>query len=137
MDQHWKSAGYSPFTNETASGWQQVNFATPVAISANITYVASYFAPVGGYAFDGTYFGTTGVDNEPLRALAKSEDGPNDVFNCGSSSFPSQSFSATNYWVDIVFSTTVNLPPSAANDSYTVSEGQTLNISSPRCSGQR
>jgi hypothetical protein len=48
----WTSAGSllatATFTNETASGWQQVNFATPVAISANTTYVASYFAPVGG-----------------------------------------------------------------------------------------
>ena len=28
-------------------GWQQVNFATPVAITANTVYVASYFAPNG------------------------------------------------------------------------------------------
>ena len=32
------------FTGETGSGWQQVNFATPVAIQANTIYVASYFA---------------------------------------------------------------------------------------------
>src|SRR5207248_2555269 len=30
------------FTNETASGWQQVTFATPVTIQANTTYVAAY-----------------------------------------------------------------------------------------------
>src|SRR5262249_31179900 len=30
------------FTGETASGWQQLNFATPVAIAANTTYVVSY-----------------------------------------------------------------------------------------------
>ena len=38
------------FTGETASGWQQVNFATPVAINPNTTYVASYFAPKGHYS---------------------------------------------------------------------------------------
>src|SRR5262249_61085881 len=32
------------FTGETASGWQQMNFATPVAIQANTDYVASSFA---------------------------------------------------------------------------------------------
>src|SRR5262245_60008126 len=31
------------FTGETATGWQQVSFASPVSISANTTYVASYY----------------------------------------------------------------------------------------------
>jgi Domain of unknown function (DUF4082) len=39
----WTSAGQllasATFVNETASGWQQVNFATPVAIAANTIYV--------------------------------------------------------------------------------------------------
>jgi hypothetical protein len=30
------------FTGETASGWQEVNFATPVSITANTIYIASY-----------------------------------------------------------------------------------------------
>ena len=30
------------FTNESASGWQQVNFSNPVPITAGTTYVASY-----------------------------------------------------------------------------------------------
>ncbi|RPI34249.1 MAG: DUF4082 domain-containing protein, partial [Hyphomicrobiaceae bacterium] len=30
------------FTGESASGWQQLNFATPVAITANTNYIASY-----------------------------------------------------------------------------------------------
>ena len=35
------------FTNETASGWQQADFGTPVEISANTTYVASYHTQSG------------------------------------------------------------------------------------------
>ena len=35
------------FTGETASGWQQATFATPVAITANTIYVVSYSAPNG------------------------------------------------------------------------------------------
>ena len=39
----WTSTGTllatATFSNETASGWQQVNFATPVAITAGTTYV--------------------------------------------------------------------------------------------------
>ena len=38
------------FTGETASGWQQVNFTTPVAITPNTVYVASYHAGNGHYS---------------------------------------------------------------------------------------
>ena len=34
------------FTNETASGWQQVNFSTPVVVQANTEYVVSYYRPM-------------------------------------------------------------------------------------------
>src|SRR5262249_55387903 len=50
----WTTAGAKlgtvTFTGETASGWQQMNFASPVAIQANTVYVASYFAPNGHYS---------------------------------------------------------------------------------------
>jgi hypothetical protein len=50
----WSSTGQllaqATFTSESASGWQQVSFATPVAIQANTTYVVPYDAPVGRYA---------------------------------------------------------------------------------------
>ena len=42
MDHHGQLLASAPFTNETASGWQQVNFPAPVNIAANTTYVASY-----------------------------------------------------------------------------------------------
>ena len=42
----WSSSGQllatATFTNETASGWQQILFSTPVAIAANTTYIVSY-----------------------------------------------------------------------------------------------
>ena len=52
----WSSTGtrlaQATFTNETASGWQTVTFASPVAVTAGTTYVASYFAPSGHYSHD-------------------------------------------------------------------------------------
>ena len=65
------------FSNETASGWQFQALATPVAITANTTYVVSYYAPVGRYSADVGYFATSGVDSPPLRALSNSEAGGN------------------------------------------------------------
>ncbi|HEV8638235.1 MAG TPA: DUF4082 domain-containing protein, partial [Chloroflexota bacterium] len=93
------------FTGETASGWQEVRFATPVAIAANTTYVASYFAPNGRYAQDTSYFATA-VTNGPLTALASAGSGGNGVYlYTATPAFPNTTFSASNYWVDVVFST--------------------------------
>ena len=104
----WTSTGTrlatATFAGETASGWQQVNFATPVAIAASTVYVASYHASTGHYSADVGYFATKGVDSLPLHALANGVSGGNGVFRYGASSvFPNQTWNSTNYWVDVVF----------------------------------
>jgi N,N-dimethylformamidase beta subunit-like protein/uncharacterized protein DUF4082/purple acid phosphatase-like protein len=114
----WSSAGALlasvTFSGETASGWQQASFSSPVAISPNTTYIVSYFAPAGEYSFDGAYFTSSGVNTPPLHALANGVDGSNGVYAYSATSiFPSFSFNAANYWVDVVFSTpatVLNLP---------------------------
>ena len=100
------------FTGETASGWQQATFSTPVPIAANTTYVVSYFAPNGSYSADGGYF-SNAADAPPLHGLVSGLDGSNGVYRYGSaSSFPSDSFGNSNYWVDVVFATTSSpIPP--------------------------
>ncbi len=106
----WSAAGTLlasvTFSGETASGWQQMNLATPVAITANTTYVASYHTNVGRYSADSAYFSSSAYSNPPLRALSNSESGGNGVYRYGSSSaFPNQTWNSTNYWVDVVFQT--------------------------------
>jgi hypothetical protein len=96
--------GTATFSGETATGWQQVSFAQPIAVAANTTYVASYFAPTGNYAQDRSYFASGGVDRAPLHALATGVDGANGVYSSGGG-FPTQSFQSSNYWVDVVFAT--------------------------------
>jgi hypothetical protein len=103
----WNVTGGSPlatvtFAGESASGWQQAMFPTPVAISAGTTFIISVYLPNGRYPGDVNYF-TSAYDVAPLRALSEAEAGPNGVFRYGSSGFPDSSFSATNYWVDLVF----------------------------------
>jgi hypothetical protein len=103
----WSSTGSllarATFTGETASGWQQVTFATPVAITANTTYVASYLDPLGHYASDQTYFNTS-ADRAPLHGLASASSGGNGVYvYTGASAFPTNTYIATNYWVDVSF----------------------------------
>ena len=122
----WTATGQllasATFTNETASGWQQVNFSQPVAINKGTTYVASYFAPNGHYSEDGYYFFTTppmgtnptitNVDSPPLHALRNTNGVTNGVYSyAGSSTFPTSSANASNYYVDPVFSPAFTNPP--------------------------
>jgi|GEM_PF-522117 len=90
--------------NETASGWQQVLFTTPVSIAANTTYVASYHSSSGDYAIANPFF-TTALVNGPLRGLASGEDGPNGVYRYGTTpAFPNSNYETSNYYVDVLFS---------------------------------
>jgi hypothetical protein len=94
--------GQGTFTGESASGWQTVAFASPVAITANTTYVASYLAPNGHYSVNAAGL-ASGVDNPPLHAVADSAS-QNGLFIYGPlSAFPTGSFNASNYWVDVLF----------------------------------
>ena len=124
------------FVGESISGWQEASFSSPVLINANTDYVVSYFAPNGGYALDGGFFATTGVDRAPLHALQSGVNGGNGVYLYGATSnFPINTFYNANYWVDVIFTTTptvtpgptatptptptpVPAPPTAVNDTF-------------------
>ncbi|HEY5809566.1 MAG TPA: N,N-dimethylformamidase beta subunit family domain-containing protein [Povalibacter sp.] len=98
--------GSATFTNETATGWQQVNFATPIAITANTDYVASYFAPNGRYAADRAFFRNSGINRGILQVPQDGVSGGNGVYTYGAASaFPTSTFDSSNYWVDVVFTT--------------------------------
>ncbi|MBT2231288.1 DUF4082 domain-containing protein [Nonomuraea sp. NEAU-A123] len=92
------------FTNETPSGWQQVNFATPVPLTANTTYVAAYYMPQGNYSITRPFF-TTGYGRGPLYAPAGTEVvGSNGVYKYGTpTTFPTNAYQVSNYWVDVLF----------------------------------
>jgi hypothetical protein len=94
------------FSNDAATGWQMVPFSSAVAITAGPVYIASYHDPVGWYTENHPYF-TEGITNLPLRALPEGEAGSNGVYAYSSTPvFPTQSFQSSNYWVDVVFTTT-------------------------------
>ncbi len=103
----WTAAGsvlaQGTFSGESATGWQKLTFPTPVPIQAGTTYVAGYHAPNGHYSVTGSAFSPNGVTNGPLAALAISVS-PNGVYVYSSApGFPTNTFNAGNYWVDVLF----------------------------------
>jgi glucose/arabinose dehydrogenase len=109
IGQLWSSTGtmlaQATFTNETASGWQQALFSNPVAITAGVTYVASYHSPSGDFAATSSYF-TQATINGPLRGLADGEDGVNGLYKYSATPvFPNNGYQSSNYWADVIFTT--------------------------------
>ncbi|NEH28002.1 DUF4082 domain-containing protein [Rhizobium ruizarguesonis] len=122
----WSSTGTklgtATFATTTASGWQTVNFTTPVTIAANTNYIASYHT-TGAYVATANFY-TTAVTSGPLTAPASG----NGVYRYGGSAtagiFPNATFSATNYWADVVFrpSNANNTTPTAIADAGDATE---------------
>jgi hypothetical protein len=89
-------------------GWQLAQFATPISISPNTSYVAAYYAPSGQYADD--YYGLSqGVVTGPLAAPASASVGGNGVYHQGNG-FPNIAWQDSNYYVDVLF-TPVRVDP--------------------------
>jgi Domain of unknown function (DUF4082)/Bacterial Ig domain len=128
----WTSSGVqlgsATFTNETASGWQQVIFSTPIQVSANTTYIASYYTTSSHYSADTNFFATAGVDSPPLHALADGIDGPNGVYlytTNQNGGFPTSNFSSTNYWVDVLYT---GLQPHTISGTIAGGPGATVTL---------
>ncbi|UZE48052.1 DUF4082 domain-containing protein [Rhodopseudomonas sp. P2A-2r] len=124
----WDSSGTllatATFSGETGSGWQQVALSNPVAIRAGVTYVASYHTD-GLYSADPGYFASP-VTSGDLTAFGS-------VYAYGSSSvFPTNSYNANNYWVDVVYSRPP-APPGPLDDVVgAIAAGRSTSIASSR-----
>ena len=89
-------------------GWQVAQFASPISISPNTSYVAAYYAPSGQYA-DDYYALSQGVTSGPLAAPASASVGGNGVYRQGNG-FPNSLFEDSNYYVDVMFTPATAVP---------------------------
>ncbi len=122
----WSSTGAllatATFTGETASGWEQVNFASPISIAANTTYVVSFSTGGGYFSATTSFFTGAGVDNGPLHAPADGASGSDGVYN-SPGAFPSIGDSGINFWVDVAFSPTSSASHASSTTTRPVSGG--------------
>lgn len=105
----WKSDGtllgtVTFTTGPGVSGWQSVDLAAPVPILANTTYVVSVHSDDNYLATNGGFTSAVVGPGGRLTALADGASGGNGVFvHDPAATFPTDSFGASNYWVDVVF----------------------------------
>ena len=116
-----KIASATVTSPQYASGWQVATLATPVALTANTTYVVSY-GTTHNYAYTPTAFATdiAGSDGV-LRAPAAGGNGV--IANGTPNSFPAMATNA-NYWADLVFAPG-NGPVFTSPASFASAENQT------------
>jgi hypothetical protein len=121
----------SSSSNESRSGWQQVDFAAPVSIAADTIYVASYHTTSGYYSVDRSYFASN-FSRPPLQAVADGAFGGNGLFFYSATPrFPTTSFLGSNYWVDVVFTASGGGVPFAISNlggTSTSTDGANTNV---------
>jgi hypothetical protein len=141
----WTAAGTlldsARFSTVTASGWQEVLFSTPLAVMADSIYIASYHTAGGRYAATSGYL-TNSITKGALTALGNGVSGGNGLYSYGASpTFPANSYNATNYWVDVIFThdtaNTYTFNLTSVTDSTGLTKSgtlQTLAVTSTNCS---
>lgn len=132
----WSAAGAVlasvNFAGESASGWQQQALGTPLAVAAATTYVIT----VG---VDARFAQTLSGLATPLTSgnISSVADVVNGVFGTPLGSFPTGSFSSSNYFRDVVFATSTmtaltayDTPPVDFQNNLPIVTPQTTDISS-------
>ncbi|MBI4901294.1 MAG: DUF4082 domain-containing protein [Actinobacteria bacterium] len=112
------------FSGETASGWQQLTFSTPLTVTAGTRYVVAYYAPAGHYAYSAYFFSPSPLTSADLTAVG-GLGVANGVYASGNG-YPNQSYHQTNYFVDALFTSAANSPLSAFAISPVIGAGSVL-----------
>jgi hypothetical protein len=112
----WSSTGTAlataRFDATTTAGWRTIALTSPVALTAGNTYVASYYAPKGGYPVTQSDLLTDKTLNGfTLKAGAG-------VYRYGSpGSMPSRTYKGSNYLVDVVYVTSTGTVPTTSTST--------------------
>jgi hypothetical protein len=96
----WSTSGAllasATFKAESGSGWQSALFDKPVPTTVGTTYVASYHTNTGSYVEkDGAFSKGATIGQGPLIGTAG-------VYRYGSGGFPSETWNAAHYFVDVL-----------------------------------
>jgi hypothetical protein len=117
----------SNFTHDNVNGeWAEVSFSTPIQITANTVYVATYFSPTGYYNATNNSF-TNPVVNGPLAILKDGDEGVNGAYTYDDE-YPTNGFEASNYWVDVDYSNGADITPPTVIFNTPATNSTNINI---------
>lgn len=90
--------------NGTSSGWQEITFASPVAISANASYVAAVWTQDNYVGYAGE-FAASGLTLGHLTAPKDSSTAHNGKYiaGVGSPAYPTSSYNSGSYMIDVMY----------------------------------
>jgi Domain of unknown function (DUF4082)/Domain of unknown function (DUF4832)/Secretion system C-terminal sorting domain len=121
------------FSSVTSNAWQEVEFSTPVAITANTAYMAMYYSADGNYGSTNSGL-STAIFNGPLMV----PEGGGVYQYPGNPGFH---FNENNYWADVLFvadAYSIRLTGITDNNGCTATGIlQTLNVASEACEEER
>jgi hypothetical protein len=127
----WSSGGVllasATFTGESAGGWQQVTFSSPVPIQAGAVYVVSFSSGGGRFGITTNFF-TSGVTNGPLEALPASVNGGDGVYSAQPGTFPNVNGKGMNFWADVAFSPSTSNSTSAKPGAVAFDSSATVGL---------
>jgi hypothetical protein len=136
IGQLWNVAGGAPlktvtFTGESATGWQQMNFATGYHVGTGTILIASVYMPTGTYAVTGGYFsGPLTNDGITLLCNCDGTSPNNGVFDYTTTGAlttpPTNNFGGANYWIDVSFVPDFSLPVSLSDFRATTANSDVL-----------
>lgn len=98
-DTRGNELGTVTFEDESESGWQTADFATPVELEADTTYIVAYQVPEGG-----RYAATTEhLAQSSSESLKVSKRGAGVYTYDGEPTLPRSVWRYSQYWVDVTF----------------------------------
>jgi len=103
----WSAAGDLLATQtitSTGDDFPYIRFDQPVPVQAGQTYVVSYYTPYGHYASTENYFDSP-VTAPPFTTVVDAAGGSGVYTYSEGGGFPDQTWHASNYWVEPVFTT--------------------------------
>lgn len=110
-DEQGRALATVDFAASSGTGWRIAYLEDPLDLSAGTTFTVAYFAPNGGYVHTQSDF-AAGRTNGVL-----SLEGPNGLFSYGSKSqMPRDSWNNTNYFADVLYSTTEQPGPEGTEE---------------------
>jgi len=123
--------GTTTFSGESASGWQQQDFASPIPVMPGNIYVISVFMQSGMYAASAQGFGA-GLDRTPI--IAEYDDADNGGLHNGVYDDtptplavpPASGNNANNYWIDLVYRPNFTLPVTLSDFKATVASSDVV-----------